>query len=141
MSVCDLTNSRMARATHFLISACVHMLTQQWSAQGPVTFIRVYPFPSPRPPPLAHTFLFPLFCFECRENHAPALKNGALERQRDNACVAGHWLTPQIPSLSLVETTNVNDEDFSSVYAVNVCDQHILANFPLRSSPSTNSAR
>jgi hypothetical protein len=77
----------------------------------------------------------------CRENRDSLLNSAALARQRGNARIVGHWLTPQIPFSSLVETTNVNDEDFSSVYAVNVCDRRILANIPLRSSLSTNSAR
>jgi hypothetical protein len=77
----------------------------------------------------------------CREKRGSLLKSAGLARQRANARIVGHWLTPQIPSSSLVETTNVTDDDFSSVYAVNVCDQRLLANFPLRSSPSTNGAR
>jgi hypothetical protein len=133
--------SRVARSSHFLINACVHLFRPQWSAQGRAIFVRVHPFPSPHPPPVALTFFFRLLSFKCRESRAHVLKNAVLGKRRDNACVADHWLMRLIPSSSLVERTDVNDEDFSSVYAANVYDQRPLPNFPLRSSPSTNSVR
>jgi hypothetical protein len=99
---------------------------------------RVLSFPPPTPHLSFSLLTSPVLHLPCRENRGGLLNSARLARQRANARVVGHWLTPLIPSSSHVETTRVNGKDNGSVCDATVCGQETLPMFLHPSSPFVN---